>query len=134
LLSNVNLLDAITNLSAWIYKAISNRVIDLWRHDRVRAGAGETEVADETISQIVAAAGFDPSDLLVRKELSDALSEAIGALPEEQRTVIEAQVFDGLTFQDLAERTGLPVNTLMTRKRLAVKKLSLALKNWIADD
>jgi RNA polymerase sigma factor (sigma-70 family) len=134
LLANAHPLDAIGNLTALIYKAIRNRVIDLWRYDSLRDGSTGRKVTDETIAEIVAGAGFDPADLLLRKELYADLSEAIVALPEEQRSVIEGQVLDGATFRELAEKTGLPVNTLMTRKRLAIRKLSSALKDWYADD
>jgi RNA polymerase sigma factor (sigma-70 family) len=97
----------------------------------VRERAGETAVSEETIETVMAAAGFDPADQLVRQELADSLSAAIDALPPEQRDVIEAQAFEGTSFEELAARWGVSVNTLMTRKRLAVKKLAAALQEWV---
>ncbi|RPJ03993.1 MAG: hypothetical protein EHM28_14245, partial [Spirochaetaceae bacterium] len=77
----------------------------------------EIDVAGETIAEIVASTGLDPSDALVRDELANALSDAISVLPEDQRTVIEAQVVDNLTFRELSAKTGESINTLMTRKK-----------------
>ena len=131
LLADANPVDAVANLTAWIYRAIRNRLIDLWRQDERRDAAGARKVSLDTVSEVISGAGYDPADLLLKKRLYEDLSEAIVALPEEQRSVIEAQVLEGLSFQELAERSGLPINTLMTRKRLAVKKLTMALRDWI---
>ena len=132
-LSNLNVLEKVENIPAWIFRVIRNGMIDLWRRGQTRTNAGEVDVAAETIAEIVDRVGLDPSDIYVRQELADSLSEAIGALPEEQREVIEAQMMDNITFQELSLRTGLPINTLMTRKRLAVKKLAVALRDWITE-
>jgi RNA polymerase sigma-70 factor (ECF subfamily) len=133
LLENVDVVDSILNLPAWIFRGVRNRVIDLWRHARAKKRAGETEVSAEAIEEVMGAAGFDPADRYARAELADALSAAIDALPSEQRDVIEAQVFEGSTFEELAARWRVPVNTLMTRKRLGVKKLAAALREWVGD-
>lgn len=132
-LSNIGALANVQNISAWIYAAIKNRVIDLWRQDKTRKAAGESDVAEELIGEIVAGTGFDPQDQFVRDELNDALAEAIAALPPEQRQVIEAQVFDGISFRELSEQTGIPIDTLAGRKRYAIKALQAILRDWIED-
>jgi RNA polymerase sigma factor (sigma-70 family) len=132
-LDNLDLLEKVENLTGWLFTVIRNLVIDLWRRNKTRKKAGETNVAEETIAEIVSSTGLDPSDELVRNELADALGDAILALPAEQREVIEAQVMDGVTFRELSESTGIPINTLMTRKKLAVRKLAAALRGWIED-
>jgi DNA-directed RNA polymerase specialized sigma24 family protein len=50
------------------------------------------------------------------KTLDDALQE----LPEDQRTVFIWNELEGISFKDIAERTGEKVNTLISRKRYAV--------------
>ena len=79
---------------------------------------------------IAAAAGFDPHDELVRGELAGAIETAIDALPAPQREVLLAQTVEGVTFRELAERTVTSIDTLMARKRYAVKKLAAALVDW----
>jgi DNA-directed RNA polymerase specialized sigma24 family protein len=47
--------------------------------------------------------------------------------------VIEAQVLDGLTFKELAEKSGISPDTLAARKRYAVKRLAAALREWVGE-
>jgi DNA-directed RNA polymerase specialized sigma24 family protein len=65
----------------------------------------------------------------VRHCLIDALNDALHALPAEQRRVVEAQVFGGLTFREIAQATGESINTLTARKPYAIRNLSRALRH-----
>jgi RNA polymerase sigma factor (sigma-70 family) len=132
-LSNLDVLGRVENIPAWLFTVVRNRITDIWRRRKMKAAAGETQVAEEVITEIISSTGLDPADEVVRDALSNALSEAIAVLPAEQREVIEAQVFSGMTFQELSEKTGESLNTLTTRKKLAVKKLAVALRGWIND-
>jgi RNA polymerase sigma factor (sigma-70 family) len=133
IIERLHLVPGIRNLPAWINALITRRMIDAWRHDQVRAASGETDVAEETLREIISGAGLDPLDGFVRDSLVDALNDALRALPREQRRVVEAQVFGGLTFQGIAEATGESIDTLTARKRYAVRSLSRALRHWIED-
>ncbi len=126
-------LDGIRNLPAWINSLLTRRMIDLWRHDRARRAAGETEVAGEALQEIIAETGLDPLDSFVRENLLDALNDALRALPAEQRKVIEAQVFGGKTFREISEAAGVSIDTLTARKRYALRNLSRALRHWIEE-
>ncbi len=132
-MQRLQLLANIHNLPAWINTLITRRLIDAWRHDRVRTASGETDVAEDTLREIICGVGLDPLDSYVRDSLMDALNDAIRALPEPQRRVVEAQVFGGLTFREIADATGESIDTLTARKRYAVRNLSRALRNWIED-
>lgn len=132
-LGRLPLLEKVRNLGAWLNVASTRRAIDLWRRDGLRRSKGEADVPEETLSEIIAATGFDPHDAYVRSALAGALDDALKALPREQRDVVEAQVFGGLTFREIAERTGEKIDTLTARKRYAVGKLARALRGWIED-
>lgn len=127
------LVPRIRNLGAWVNTLLKRRLIDLWRHEQVREASGETDVGEETLRQIICGAGLDPLDSFVRESLTDALNTAIRALPAAQRKVVEAQVFGGLTFREIAERTGESIDALTARKRYALEKLSRALRHWLDD-
>jgi RNA polymerase sigma factor (sigma-70 family) len=64
-----------------------------------------------------------PEAMVMRRALLEELERAIGALPEEQRAVFLAHEIDGLSFKEIAEESGVNVNTLLSRKRLAVAQL-----------
>jgi RNA polymerase sigma factor (sigma-70 family) len=121
----------IRNLPAWINSLFTRRMIDAWRHDRVRAASGEVDVAEETLCEIIAGVGLDPLDDFVRESLVDALNDALRALPPAQRRVLEALVFGGLSFREMAEATGESIDTLTARKRYALRNLARALRHWI---
>lgn len=123
----------IINLPAWLNTLVSRRLIDTWRHEKVRKMAGETDVAEETLREVIAGVGLDPLDNYVRDCMVEALDEALKTLPVDQRKVVEAQVFGAMTFSDLAEVTGESIDTLKARKRYAVKNLSRTLRHWIGD-
>jgi RNA polymerase sigma factor (sigma-70 family) len=55
--------------------------------------------------------------------LLEEMDAALDELPEEQREVFVAHEFLGYSFKELAEQTGVRVNTLLSRKRYAVLHL-----------
>ena len=126
-------LASIINLPAWLNSLLSRRMIDAWRHEKVRRAVGETDIAEETLREVISGAGLDPLDSYVRECMITALDSAMKALPVAQRKVVEAQVFGGMTFSQLAQSTGESIDTLKARKRYAVKNLSRALRHWITD-
>jgi RNA polymerase sigma factor (sigma-70 family) len=132
-LERLPLVAGIRNLPAWINALITRRMIDAWRHERVRDASGEMDVAEDTLREIIADVGLDPLDSFVREGLLDAMNDALRALPIAQRKVVEAQVFGGLTFREIAEATGQNIDTLTARKRYAIRNLSKALRHWIED-
>ena len=123
----------IRNLPAWINALVTRRMIDSWRHERVREASGETDVAEDTLREIIAGVGLDPQDGYIRESLMEAVNDALHALPAAQRKVVEAQVFGGLTFREIAAATGESIDTLTARKRYAVRNLARALRHWIEE-
>ena len=132
-MERLHLMANIHNLPAWINTLFTRRLIDTWRHERVRVASGETDVAEETLREIISGVGLDPLDGFVRDSLMNALNDALRALPAAQRRVVEAQVFGGMTFREISEATGESIDTLTSRKRYAVRNLSRALRHWIED-
>jgi len=132
-LANVNALSPVEDLAAWIFSAMRNRLIDLWRSGGARQRAGAIELPREVIEEIAAEAGLNPLDQLQRNEMLAALELAIEALPAPQREVIRAQALGGVAFRELAEATGVSIDTLMARKRYAIRKLATALEYWMDD-
>ena len=54
-------------------------------------------------------------ELVARREMSNAVAEAMKHLPEEQRTAIVLKEYHGLTFQEIADLQGCPLSTVKTR-------------------
>lgn len=68
-------------------------------------------------------ASKQPDALACRSELEGRIHGALDSLPEEQRTVFVLRTIKGLSLQDIASVLDCPVNTVRSRKILAVKKL-----------
>jgi RNA polymerase sigma factor (sigma-70 family) len=89
------------------------------------------ELPEDVLESVATEAGLDPQDQLLRNEILAALEVAIDALPAPQREVIRAQALGGVGFRELAEATGVSIDTLMARKRYAIRKLAAALEYWM---
>jgi RNA polymerase sigma-70 factor (ECF subfamily) len=85
-----------------------------------RLGARQGE---ESLSHLEAAESGCPAWQASRSELQGHLYAALDALPEEQRMVFVLRSIDGLSLEDIAGILDCPVNTVRSRKILAVKKL-----------
>ena len=105
----------------------------MWRGEGSRRRAGAIDLPEDVLEGVAAQAGLDARDQLQRKELLTALEVAIEALPAPQREVIRAQALGGIGFRELAEKTGVSIDTLMARKRYAIRKLAAALEYWMDD-
>ena len=67
---------------------------------------------------------FDPAnDHLDQAERTSAIESALRTLPEEQREVVVLKVWAELTFQEIADALGAPLNTVAARYRYALEKL-----------
>lgn len=70
-----------------------------------------------------------PDESAHRSELEEKILAAIAELPEEQRMVFVMRTIQGLSLDDIATVLQCPVNTVRSRKLLAVKKLRETLKS-----
>ncbi len=106
-------------VGAWLLAMARSRSLDRLRSLRRRR---DEQPADESIFERQPAAGDPLSNL----DASDRAAQVIGALqrlPVEQREVLELAYFEGLSQTEIAERLALPLGTVKTRARLALRKL-----------
>jgi len=121
-LVNLDSMEGIRDLTAWLWRCAQNAVVDVWRKKGRRHDAEFTEIIDASI--------VDAGDRLAREEVLSALIRAIDRLPAEQKAVIVAQSLDGETFRSLSRRTGIPAETLAARKRYALARLRESMAGW----
>jgi RNA polymerase sigma factor (sigma-70 family) len=119
----------IEQVSAWLYRVARNRITDLFRRKRPETSTNEAAVGDpdddETLrlEDLLPSPEAGPEAAYARGVLIEELDAALGELPPEQRQVFVAHEIEGRSFKDLAQETGLSVNTLILRKHYAVRHL-----------
>jgi RNA polymerase sigma factor (sigma-70 family) len=117
------LLMPIDHVTGWLFRVARNRIVDLFRKRRPEAGEDLLE-----LEEMLPSPDAGPEALYARNVLLDELELAIDELPEEQRSVFVAHEFEGRSFKEIAAQTGVNVNTLLSRKRYAVRYLRERLK------
>jgi RNA polymerase sigma factor (sigma-70 family) len=117
----------VEQMTAWLFRVARNRITDLFRSKK-RTSSTEAPVrvedGDETQwEDLLPSPDAGPESFYARSVLLEELDAALDELPEEQREVFLAHEFLGYSFKELAEQTGVSVNTLLSRKRYAVLHL-----------
>jgi RNA polymerase sigma factor (sigma-70 family) len=117
----------VEQMTAWLFRVARNRITDLFRSKK-RTSSTEAPVraedGDETQwEELLPSPDAGPESSYARGVLLEELDAALDELPEEQREVFLAHEFMGYSFKELAEQTGVSVNTLLSRKRYAVLHL-----------
>jgi RNA polymerase sigma factor (sigma-70 family) len=120
---SLSVTEPIDNLLAWLYTAARNRIIDWYR--RKRFATLSLDSADDRVSlqELIAASGIDVEKDVIRTAIMESLLESLEELPAPQREIFMEQAIEGHTFREIAERTGVSINTLIARKRYAVQFL-----------
>jgi RNA polymerase sigma factor (sigma-70 family) len=131
------LLMPIDHITGWLFRVARNRITDLFRKKKPETFS-ETAVTGENdellqLEELLPSPDAGPDAVYARQVLLDELELALDELPEEQRDVFVGHEFDGRSFKEMAAETGVSVNTLLSRKRYAVRHLRERLQD-IYDD
>jgi len=118
------LLMPIEHVTGWLFRVARNRITDLFR-----------KVKPEPIGleDLLPSPDVGPDSEYDRQVLVDELAAAIAALPADQRVVFVAHELDGKSFKTISAETGVSVNTLLSRKHYAVRRLRERLRDLYGD-
>jgi len=127
LIEAYRLMKPIEQVGAWMFRVARNRMTDLFRKRRPEAFSDAISPAEAEdgiqLEDLLPSPDAGPEALYARGVILDALDEALDELPPEQRDVFIAHELEGRSFKELAEKTGVSMNTLLSRKRYAVLHL-----------
>ena len=126
------MMQPVEQAGAWLVRVARNRIIDRFRRRDARGDTvsiTQEDVAPEgSLADLLPAADSGPEAAAMRAILLAEIEAALAELPPEQRTVFVAQELEGIGFRELAQRTGVSINTLLARKRYAVRFLRARLR------
>lgn len=127
------LLMPIEHVTGWLFSVARNRITDLFRKKRPESFSDQAIENEEgemlAIEDLLPSPDAGPEALYFRNALLDELELAIEELPEEQREVFVAHELEGRSFKEMAQESGVSMNTLLSRKRYAM----LALRERLQD-
>jgi RNA polymerase sigma factor (sigma-70 family) len=125
-LSSVPEIEAIEQIGSWLYRVARNRIIDKYRKqkpDSLEDYGYEDEDGEFYFKDILLADDGTPETVYMKELFWEQLGIALAELPENQRQVFVWNELEDQTFQEIADRTGENIKTLISRKRYAVRHL-----------
>lgn len=129
------LLMPIEHVTGWLFRVARNRITDLFRKKRPESFT-DIDVSDDDALQfedLLPSPDAGPEALYARRVLLDELETAIHALPPAQRDVFVGHELEGRSFKEMAAESGVGVNTLLSRKRHAIRRLRERLQSAYDD-
>ncbi len=117
--------DPIADVSAYVYRALRNRIVDGYRASRrtVSLDARGADDEGESLLDVIEDLRFEASAEEEKAEIREMLFAAIEGLPSDQRAVVVATELEGRKFRELSEQWGTPIGTLLARKHRAMHSL-----------
>jgi RNA polymerase sigma-70 factor (ECF subfamily) len=122
----------------WLYRIVTNLSIDFMR----KPGLREVELLEERVTEegsvelplISHVEGSDPLHVLRRREIADRIQTALDALPDYHRGVILMREVEGMSYEEMAQATGVSKGTIMSRLFHARQKMQRALADCYAEE
>ena len=111
------------NLRGYLFRIAASVWHDHLRRDLVRRRGARVLQEDERTVPAADAA-------LLEHELHEAVRRVVAELPAPQREVVRLRHERGLTFQQIADRLGRPLGTVLTQMRAALARIGPALEEY----
>ena len=131
-LSSIIDTEPIEQMSAWLFRVSRNRIVDKMRkqttlslEDLVYEDEDGEMIFPEALLTDSSEAETEFDSVFFKESLFEALSE----LPEKQREVFVWNELDEMTLQQIADKTGESIKTIISRKHYAVVHLREKLRN-----
>jgi RNA polymerase sigma factor (sigma-70 family) len=118
----------VEQVTAWLFQVARNRITDLFRKkNREESRTDPVTPAEDgellLLEELLPSPDAGPEAAYARSVLLEELDHALDELPEEQREVFIGHELMGYSFKELSARSGVGLNTLISRKHYAVLHL-----------
>jgi len=119
--------------ASWLFKITNNHCIDHIRKKRLRVYSIDEQLKtdDGEMTYEIPDSTYEPDLNMLREQKSLIIRQAIDSLPKKYREVIALRHQDELSYEEIAVKTGLPVNTIKVQLFRAREMLYKFLKDRI---
>jgi RNA polymerase sigma factor (sigma-70 family) len=120
--------EPVEQVTSWLFTVARNKITDSYRKkklplvDDLSFTASQDEESFDW-KEILLATNDSPESTYLRNLFWEELQAALDELPAEQRDAFIQNELEDISFKDIAEKTGVSVATLISRKRYAVLHL-----------
>lgn len=114
-LEGLSALEDPERFQAWLRHVVRTTSLDHLRRRKVVGRSAEALPGEDDESQPLPAPGLEPEDVLEQAELRARVREEIASLPESQREVVYLKYLEGMSYEEIADVTGLTINTIESR-------------------
>ncbi len=108
-------------LGSYLRLMARSRALDLWREGQAAGRAGDR--LKLVVARQEQRVEDRPADLAERAETREAVQEALETLPDAQREAVVLAYWGGLTADEIARESHVPLGTAKSRIRLGLTKL-----------
>lgn len=112
---------------SWILRIAHNQVIDRFRAQKQNRQLNEAEAGYDVLGTL-RLAERTVEDEIVCEQIASDVRRMVELLPDEQREVVMMRYYSGLSFKEIAEQTGVSINTALGRMRYALINLRKMIK------
>lgn len=133
-------IESLDRVTSWLYSVARNKIIDRYRRDAARPKKTDFELVtgseDDTaltLEDILPDLDNTPESTLLREAIWDEITDALEELPADQREIFIQNEIEERSFREIAEETGVSINTLLSRKRYAILALRKRLQSFYDD-
>jgi len=131
-LSSLVDIEPIEQLSSWLYRVSRNRIVDKQRKLKPQS-LDDLAYVDEEGEMVYPEAlltdDSDPETEFERAFFREEFFTALNQLPQKQRDVFVWNELEDMTLQEIADKTGESIKTIISRKRYAVAYLRERFQN-----
>lgn len=113
--------------SAWVSRIAHNAVIDHFRQEKAESTIS-TDEADFNILNRRELAEETIEDAIIDRTIRQDIRDLIQSLPDDQRHVLIMRYYENMSFKEIADKTGVSINTALGRMRYAILNLRRAAK------
>ncbi len=109
--------------AAWVIRIAHNLIIDQYRTDKSENTVSNDEDDEMDLFNNIHLYDDNVEDIMIREQVYEDVVNLMNHLPDNQKEVLRMRYFEDLSFKEIADATGVSINTALGRMRYAILNL-----------